>query len=80
MSESDKKSGTDSLWDTVGIDKGEISLIAFLVFIGFYFDIITFETAVIAMLGIIAIAATFSGENSAGSPMDKLEQFDVDDK
>ncbi|WP_435115600.1 hypothetical protein [Halolamina sp. C58] len=60
MSEPDEQAGTDSFWDDVAADDVEIGTVAFVavaVLVGFSLDIVGFEWAAVAMLGLIAAAS-----------------------
>jgi hypothetical protein len=60
MSEKGDQSGTDSFSDDVLTDNAEISttvFVAVIVLIAFSLDIISFEWAVVAMLGLIAASS-----------------------
>lgn len=60
MSESDEQAGSDSFWEDVRADDVAISttvFVAVVVLVAFSLDIVGFEWAVIAMLGLIAAAS-----------------------
>lgn len=60
MSGSGDQAGTDSFWEDVLADDVEISttvFVAVIVLLAFSLDVIGFEWAVVAMLGLIAAAS-----------------------